>query len=136
MKNIACGLTLVAFALSVPVAEAEQPIDCGYPLNQSERTYCANEALKTAEENMGKSYDQALAKMGELDETLPDHLKGSPAALKDAQQAWLEFREKDCTAYSFPFRGGTRGEELYRGCMIVMTMQRTDELNSMLDDYN
>ncbi len=127
-------LPAVLFGLWVP-ALADDKIDCGYPLNNSERTYCAEKALDQANQDLTAAYERALAKMMEVDASLPEHLKGSPDALKAAQEAWTEFREKDCTAYSFPFRGGTRGNELYRNCMIVMTMQRIDDLNAMVEDY-
>ncbi|WP_422020245.1 lysozyme inhibitor LprI family protein [Roseibium sp.] len=127
-------LPAVLLGLWVP-ALADDKIDCGYPLNNSERTYCAEKALDQADQDLTAAYERALAKMMEVDASLPEHLKGSPDALKAAQEAWTEFREKDCTAYSFPFRGGTRGNELYRNCMIVMTMQRIDDLNAMVEDY-
>ncbi|WP_420412977.1 lysozyme inhibitor LprI family protein [Roseibium sp.] len=128
-------LTVLGVVLMAGSAQADEKIDCGYPLNQAERSYCADKALEQAEADMSAALTRALAKMTEVDSSLPDHLKGSPDALETAQTAWLDFREKDCTAYSFPFKGGTRGTELYRNCMIVMTMQRTDDLNAMVDDY-
>jgi len=128
---------LLAFALVVSAGAvlADETIDCGYPLNESERAYCAEKALAQAETDLTAAYERALEKMTEVDASLPAHLKGSPDALKAAQSAWTDFREKDCAAYSFPFKGGTRGNELYRNCMIVMTMQRTDDLNAMVEDY-
>lgn len=114
---------------------AQDNIDCGYPLNNSERTYCAEKALDEAEAKMKAAYGKLQALMIEIDSSLPEHLKGSPAALEDAQAAWETYREKDCTAYGFPFKGGTRGQELYRSCKIVITMQRTDDLTATLEDY-
>ncbi|MGS4887239.1 lysozyme inhibitor LprI family protein [Roseibium sp. MB-4] len=127
-------LPAVLLGLCVP-ALGDDKIDCGYPLNNSERTYCAEKALDQANQDLTAAYERALEKMTEVDASLPEHLKGSPEALKAAQEAWTDFRDKDCTAYSFPFRGGTRGNELYRNCMIVMTMQRIDDLNAMVEDY-
>lgn len=129
-KTFVCGI----LGLSAP-AFANDAIDCGYPLNNSERTYCAEKALDQANQDLTAAFGRALEKMIEVDASLPEHLKGSPDALKAAQAAWTEFRHKDCTAYSFPFKGGTRGNELYRNCMIVMTMQRIDDLNAMVEDY-
>ncbi|TYC52643.1 DUF1311 domain-containing protein [Rhodobacterales bacterium] len=110
-------------------------IDCGYPLNNNERTFCAEKALKEAEASMTTAYERLHAKLVQMDADLPEHLKGAPAALEDAQAAWETYREKDCTSYAFPFKGGTRGNELYRSCMIVVTMKRTDDLTATLEDY-
>lgn len=124
-----------SLVFSAVPAQADETIDCGYPLNEAERTYCAEKALEKIETDMAAAFDRALAKMAEVDTSLPDEQKGSPAALETAQKAWAAFREKDCAAYSFPFRSSTKGNELYRNCMIVMTMQRTDDLNALVDDY-
>jgi len=114
---------------------AQENIDCGYPLNNNERTYCAEKALKEADAKMEEAYGKLHASVVEMDKALPDHLKGAPAALEDAQAAWKDYREKDCHAYGFPFMGGTRGHDLFRSCMIVLTMQRTDDLTATLEDY-
>ncbi len=142
MRPLPIPLVLVLASLALPLpalaqdnAAAQDTIDCGYPLTNAERTYCAEKALKDAEADMEGSYDKVLARLTEMDAPLPEHLKGSPAALEEAQDAWKTYREKDCRAYSFPFMGGTRGNELYRSCMIVLTLQRTDDLNATLEDY-
>lgn len=121
--------------LTALAAKAQENIDCGYPLNNNERTYCAEKALKEANASMEAAYEALHTKVVAMDDTLPDHLKGSPAALEEAQEAWLSYREKDCRAYSFPFMGGTRGNELFRNCMIVLTTLRTDDLTATLEDY-
>jgi len=128
---LAAGLAVVT---AWPAA-AQENIDCGYPLNNSERTYCADKALKDAEAAMAAAYVKLHARVVALDDALPEHLKGSPAALEEAQTAWTDYADKDCKAYAFPFMGGTRGQELYRNCKIVLTMKRTDDLTATLEDY-
>jgi len=123
--------TIVLFR---PVS-AQETVDCGYPLNQEERSYCADKALEQAEAGMAAAYVKLHARVVELDGALPDHLKGSPDALEKAQTAWTEYADKDCKAYAFPFLGGPNGDELYRNCKIVLTMKRTDDLTATLEDY-
>ncbi|WP_299819198.1 lysozyme inhibitor LprI family protein [uncultured Roseibium sp.] len=126
---------LLASVLMSFMAVAQENVDCGYPLTNSERTYCAEKALSETEADMQKAYDRLHAKLVEMDADLPDHLKGSPGALEEAQAAWKVYSDKDCTAYSFPFRGGTQGSELYRNCIIVLTLKRTEDLNATVEDY-
>lgn len=134
-RTTTLALSLLAtLALGAP-ARAQENIDCGYPLNNSERTYCAEKALGEAEADMKTAYERLYEKLVEMDDELPEHLKGSPKALEEAQEAWKTFSEKDCTAYSFPFRGGTRGEELRRNCLIVLTIKRTEDLKATVEDY-
>jgi len=123
-------------AAPIFAASAQENIDCGYPLNNSERTYCAEKALGEAQARMQDAVDRLKARLTEMDADLPEHLKGAPAALDEAQAAWKTYAEKDCEAYSFPFRGGTRGNELYRSCLIVLTMKRTEDLDATAEDYS
>ena len=130
-----CTLLVLVSTRGFAQDKVNPNIDCGYPLNNNERTFCAEKALKEAEASMTTAYERLHAKLVQMDAGLPEHLKGSPAALEDAQAAWETYREKDCTSYAFPFKGGTRGNELYRSCMIVVTMKRTDDLTATLEDY-
>lgn len=137
------GVTLPALALflataGTAVAEEDKVndnIDCGYPLTEAERSFCADKALEDADTRMKEAFDRLRARLVEIDAELPEHLKGAPASLDDAQAAWKTYADKDCTAYSFPFRGGTRGNELYRNCLIVLTMKRTEDLDATVEDY-
>ncbi|MHA7775675.1 lysozyme inhibitor LprI family protein [Roseibium sp. M-1] len=132
--SAALACLLPALAPGAP-AFAQENVDCGYPLNNSERTYCAEKALGEAEARMNEALDRLRAKLTEMDADLPEHLKGAPAALDEAQAAWKAYADKDCAAYSFPFKGGTQGNELYRSCLIVLTMKRTEDLDATVGDY-
>jgi len=133
LSGVLAGLV---FAATAADALAQETIDCGYPLNENERSFCADKALKDATGRMQQAYDRLLARVVELDKALPEHLQGSPEALENAQAAWKTYADKDCGAYSFPFRGGTRGNDLYRNCLIVLTMKRTEDLDATLQDYS
>lgn len=142
MRSCALGLAVLTAAVlsaSQSFAQerpAEAALDCGYPLNDEERSFCADKALKDAEDSLKGAYDQLHAKLVEMDRARSGAQKGGPAALEDAQAAWTTFRNKDCKAYSLPFRGSARGNDLFTSCMIVLTMQRTDDLSATLNDYD
>lgn len=127
--------SLCLCALTAAPAAAQDNIDCGYPLNQEERSYCADKALKDAEAAMAAAYVKLHARVVDLDSALPEDLKGGPDALEEAQTAWTDYAHKDCKAYAFPFMGGPNGADLYRNCKIVLTMKRTDDLTATLEDY-
>jgi len=131
-------VTVGTVAAASPAAgqdTVQDTVDCGYPLNQKERSYCADKALTDAEARMAAAFVKLHARVVELDSALPEDLKGSPGALQDAQTAWAHYADKDCKAYAFPFLGGPNGEDLYRNCKIVLTMKRTDDLIATLEDY-
>ena len=59
--------TLAAIALlAISAAQAQENIDCGYPLNNNERTYCAEKALKEANSKMETAYEKLHAKVVEM----------------------------------------------------------------------
>lgn len=135
-QGISAVFSCLLLVSAAPAQEqVPETIDCGYPLTNAERTFCSAKALIEAETAMNAAYEKLLTKLEEMDAALPDHLRGSPEALKESQDAWLVFREKDCRAYGFPFQGGTRGNELYQGCMIILTMRRTEDFNATVEDY-
>jgi uncharacterized protein YecT (DUF1311 family) len=126
----------ITFVLAGASAHGEAAVDCGYPLTDAERSFCADQALTTAKAEMTAAYDLLTARVIELDAALPEELRGAPAALSAAQDAWADYAEKDCRAYAFPFMGGPPGPELFRNCMIVLTRKRTEDLDATLQDYS
>lgn len=82
------GVTLPALALflataGTAVAEEEKVndnIDCGYPLTEAERSFCADKALEDADTRMKEAFDRLRARLVEIDAELPEHLKGAPPA--------------------------------------------------------
>ena len=48
--------------------------------------------------------------------------------LRDAQRAWIPFRDKACAAESNLARGGTMQSMLVSSCMERLTRQRTEDL--------
>ncbi|MEO9529460.1 lysozyme inhibitor LprI family protein [Roseibium sp.] len=128
--------SLVLAAVTFTGARAQENIDCGYPLDDSQRSYCADKALEDAGTKMREAYELLAERVSELDAALPAALKGAPAALKEAQAAWETYAGKDCKAYAFPFMGGPGGSDAYRNCLIVLTVKRTDDLTATVEDYS
>lgn len=112
-------------------ALAQQNIDCGYPVNQMEMTYCAEQGWRQADADLNAVYKEAMAAMKETDSHLPDDMKGAAAALRDAQRAWIPYRDKACEAYGFQARGGSMEPMLIYGCLATMTRQRVEELRDL-----
>ena len=70
------------------------------------------------ERQAAKQMDQYLA-AGEVTNTV---------MLRDAQRAWIPFRDKACAAESNLARGGTMQSMLALNCMERLTRQRTEDL--------
>ena len=129
--KIGTVLAIAVVLMSVGGAIAQQKIDCGYPLTQSEMTYCAEQGWHEADADLNAAYKDAMAKMRELDSYLDASLRGAADALKEAQRAWIPYRDKACKAYGFQGRGGSIEPMLIYGCLATMTRARAEELKDL-----
>jgi uncharacterized protein YecT (DUF1311 family) len=57
-------------------------------------------------------------------------------ALREAQRAWITFRDKACEAEGFAMRGGSAEPLLVYGCMRQLTEERTGHLTVMVQAYD
>ena len=111
-----------------------QDVDCSDPQVQMEMTYCAEKAWEAADGDLNYAYQIARRYMKRLDEDLPDDLKGGATVLRDAQRAWIAFRDKACEAEGFQARGGTMEPMLIYACYERMTRVRTEELRMLAEE--
>ncbi|GAA0784942.1 DUF1311 domain-containing protein [Roseibium denhamense] len=121
---------LGATSLSVPAA-AQQDTDCKSPVTQSDMTYCSKLDWEAADKELNTAYAAAMASMKQTDSYLSDDLKGAADALRNAQRAWIPYRDKACDAYGFLARGGSMEPMLVFDCRTTLTQQRTKELQDL-----
>nr|WP_156958554.1 lysozyme inhibitor LprI family protein [Labrenzia sp. DG1229] len=112
-------------------ASAQNNVNCSNPVSQMEMTLCAERDWQAADAELNTAYKVAMAKMREMDGYLPDSLKGAADALRDAQRAWVPYRDKACAAYGFLARGGTLEPQLIYVCRAQLTSTRVNELNEL-----
>lgn len=125
-------LAVAAFAiLNGSAVQAQSSIDCSNPVSQMEMTYCAEQDWMEADAALNTVYGIAMAKMRETDGYLPDNLKGAADALRDAQRAWIPYRDKACAAYGYLARGGTLEPQLIYSCRAELTRARVSELEEL-----
>ncbi|WP_231710488.1 lysozyme inhibitor LprI family protein [Roseibium limicola] len=130
---VACGSFGPGHAMAQSQSEPEK-IDCGYPLTQMEMTYCAGEAFKQADAELNQVYSEAMRAMQSLDEGLTGSgLEGAADALREAQRAWVPFRDKACISQGFMARGGSMEPMLVVGCKATLTQQRIEDLKNLAE---
>jgi uncharacterized protein YecT (DUF1311 family) len=127
------SLAVLAGLLSAQVAA--QTIDCANTMAQQELNQCAYADWQAADGTLNDVYRQATALLKGWDADLPFNLRGGANALRDAQRAWITFRDKACEAEGFAMRGGTAEPLVVYGCMRQLTLDRTDQLQAMLDTF-
>jgi uncharacterized protein YecT (DUF1311 family) len=125
---------LLALAcLMLPVAAQE--VDCANAVAQSDLNTCAFRDWEEADARLNAVYQRATALLQDWDANLPNDERGGATALKEAQRAWITFRDKACEAEGYAFKGGSAEPLLVYGCMRLLTEERTAHLTSMVEAY-
>ena len=105
-----------------------QDLDCSNPQTQVEMTGCAAQAFEAADGDLNLAYKMARDMARRLDQGLPaDHIPAE-IILRDAQRAWIAYRDQACEAESLLARGGTLQNQLFYICLERLTRTRTEDL--------
>lgn len=112
-------------------ANAQVNANCANPTSQAEMNICARIAYEQADVELNKVYKQAIASMKDMDANLPPELRGGEKALREAQRAWIPYRDKGCEAAGFQARGGSMEPMIVGMCLADVTRNRTNELKEL-----
>jgi uncharacterized protein YecT (DUF1311 family) len=121
---------VIALAL---LAAQEPQWNCADPQAQSEMNACAAIDFERADAELNAEYRAAIAYAREADRTdtarLPsDDRPGDEATLREAQRAWVAFRDAHCRLQGYEARGGSMESMLYDGCRAALTRARIAQL--------
>ena len=119
----------------LPLPAAAQEVDCANAMAQVDLNACAYQDWEAADADLNAAYKRAMALLQDWDANLPAAEQGGAQALKEAQRAWITFRDKACEAEGYAFKGGSAEPLLVYGCMRVLTEERTAHLTSMVEAY-
>ena len=98
---------------------------CANAKTTAEMRDCAGKEYKQADVELNRVYKQLISKLGD---------EGHKAALKNAQQAWIRYRDTNCEYEGYLNRGGTIYPVIYTGCLTRMTKERTTELRELMKE--
>ena len=88
-----------------------------------------------ADATMNVQYRETMAAMKKMDALNEPDAKSGPSyqeALLAAQRAWLMFRDAECVAEGYQFRGGSAQNMTVVGCETTLTRIRTAQLKNFL----
>jgi len=91
---------------------------------------------QAADAQLNAAYRTVMARMKQLDRgtrpaDLPPAERAGPSytqALLNSQRAWLAYRDANCRAFSYEYRGGSAQGLSNRVCLTRVTRARTTEL--------
>lgn len=119
--------------LSLPAAA--QSVNCYTATAQIELTFCAEQDWMAADADLNAAYAAAQAAMKAVDANLPVSLRGASVALRDAQRAWIPFRDAACAAEGYQMRGGSAEPMVIYGCRARVTQTRAADLWTLAEAY-
>ena len=107
---------------------AAQDLDCANPMTQIEMTGCASRAFEAADGDLNLAYKLAMARASDMDTYLEEGQVPAKDILRNAQRAWIPFRDQACEAESLLARGGSMQNQIFFLCLERLTRTRTEDL--------
>jgi uncharacterized protein YecT (DUF1311 family) len=127
-------LVILAFVGFTGSASAQE-LDCSDSTNMSQMdmNQCAHQFFQYADEDLNLAYQQARATLKQFDsDAVGDNAKGAKM-LRDAQRAWIDFRDNACAAEAYLYQGGSIQPLIDLSCKERLTRQRTEGLRSAFE---
>jgi len=124
----------LAFQAALALLAAQAPQwNCADPQAQSEMNACAQIDFERADAALNAEYRRAIAHARASDREPSGRLEGDDrpgdeATLREAQRAWVAFRDAHCRLQGYEARGGSMEMMLYDGCRAELTRARIAQL--------
>lgn len=115
------ALAMVALVAALGPALATPSGKCAGS-TQTELNQCAGAELKQTDAAMNAAYGQLMKQIGPK----------ARESLRDAQKAWLPFRDKSCALEALGSEGGSIQPMVLAGCLAKLTTERTEALKGYL----
>ncbi len=127
-------LFCISCILSAPIM-VKAAVVCNETGNQMEMNICAFQDYKAADSELNADYKRAMAFMKQADlDYLPEGAVPGVIVLRDAQRAWITYRDKNCTVETLAYRGGSIVPLIWANCLEAMTRARSEELRRILEE--
>jgi uncharacterized protein YecT (DUF1311 family) len=103
-----------------------QELDCMNAFTQADMNQCADIAFQDADATLNDVYATALDVAGQINEYSESD---AVAALREAQRAWITFRDLACEVETISSEGGSIRPMEYSNCLERLTWQRINDLH-------
>ena len=119
------GSILVVLILALAILAQDQKKDpCADAQSQGEMNICWGKEYKAADTKLNKTYQDFMSKLDEAEK----------AQLKNAQLAWLKYRDANCEFVADQYKGGSMRPMIAAMCLADVTNARANELKSQIKD--
>ncbi|HET6388058.1 lysozyme inhibitor LprI family protein [Hyphomicrobium sp.] len=129
-RRAARPLLPLALAAIVPIiSPAHAESDCADAASTVEINVCFDKEYQAADKALNAAYEAAIAYIRTQTGEKPYDAASFEAAMRNAQRAWVAYRDADCKdLVAQEWSGGSGTTSAILGCMTEKTVQRTKEL--------
>lgn len=128
-------MALLASVLGMSPAMAKD-INCKNTQVQAEMTACAQRDWQIADADLTEAYRAAQLAMKAIDASTLGVKRGASVSLRDAERAWITYRDAACLSESFAWKGGSGEMMVIHLCRTRITKQRTADLWTLSQSIN
>src|SRR5215469_11032103 len=121
LRMLVLTLVVIGTGVAAVTAQTRKKNPCDNPQSQIEMNDCAAKEFHDADQKLNKLYAELSRKLE------PDRLE----KLKEAERAWIKFRDADCDFQTYLNRGGTIYPMVYNGCLTENAKNRIKQLEQM-----
>jgi uncharacterized protein YecT (DUF1311 family) len=125
-------LLMATWLAALAAAPTEyQEHHCDNPMAQMDMNICASLDFQVADAELNTLWQHVIADAHEADTEIDRATDTRPtyeAVLRDAQRAWVQFRDAHCTWEGYEARGGSMEPMLEEGCRARLTRERIAQL--------
>ena len=122
-------------ALAMIAAQPDDAIDCNNAMNQQDMNFCAEQEFERADAELNALWRRVIAeeRANDAEYNREYVATGAPPvnaeqALREAQRAWIAFRDAQCTYEGYENFGGSLQPLTEATCRTRMTRERIAQL--------
>jgi uncharacterized protein YecT (DUF1311 family) len=119
----AITLSSIGSTQAIAIDSPLPSIDCTRATSNIELKYCAEQAYQAAERELNQTYEHVLTRLNLQEQQ----------RLREIQQSWTGFRDRNCELEVYPSREGTGYGLFLHQCLERMTQARTLDLENYLN---
>lgn len=110
--------------LTSTYAQEQKKDSCATAQSQAEMNMCWGKEYKAADAKLNNTYQEFMSKVDQSEKV----------QLKNAQLAWLKYRDANCEFVADQYKGGTMRPMIAAMCLADVTNARVNELKSQIKD--
>lgn len=129
MIRVAAVMALSPLVLAAPAKAQDIEVDCENAISNVEMTYCGWQEFERADAELNEVYKDAIRHIKASGRDLPAGADAWEKKLREAQRAWVAFRDLNCDELlGIEWGGGTGTNLAIATCRTEMTNARIKTL--------